>query len=162
MKKIKILLLALGIITCTAITVSCNDDDDYYTPGSSIVEIFDDYYPDATDVRWYYVGGYYVADFDYYGDDMEAWFSNDGSWLYTKTEIVYATLPVEVQVNLMTAYIDYDIEDIIKITTSKYGTFYNIEIENDNEELSLLYDESGTLIKIYANVMPYSWWDNLN
>ena len=55
-----------------------------------------------------------------------------------------------------------NIEDIIEITTSKYGTFYNIEIENDNEELSLLYDESGTLIKIYANVMPYSWWDSLN
>ena len=162
MKKIKILLLALGIITCTAITVSCNDDDDYYTPGSSIVEIFDDYYPDATDVKWYYVGGYYVADFDYYGDDMEAWFSNDGSWLYTKTEIVYATLPIEVQVNLMTAYIDYDIEDIIKITTSKYGTFYNIEIENDNEELSLLYEESGTLIKIYSNKMTYSWRDRIN
>ena len=114
MKKIKILLLTLGFITCTAITVSCNDDDDYYTPGSSIVEIFDDYYPDATDVRWYYVGGYYVADFDYYGEDMEAWFSTDGTWLYTKTEIIYANLPIEVQTNLMTAYIDYDIEDIIE------------------------------------------------
>ena len=162
MKKIKILLLVLGLTTATALTVSCDDDDSNYTPNSSIIEIFDDYYPDATDVEWYYVGGYLVADFEYYGQDMEAWFSYDGKWLYTKTDIVYADLPIEVQTSLITAYINYDIEDVIKITTSKYDTFYNIEIENDNEELSLLYDDSGALIKIYANVMPYSWWDNLN
>ena len=162
MKKINILLLAFGIAATTALTISCNDDDDDYTPSSSIVEIFDDYYPDATNVRWYYIGGYLVADFDYYGQDMEAWFSYDGRWLYTKTDIVYADLPIEVQANLMAAYIDYDIEDVEKITTSKYGTFYNVEVENDNEELSLLYDESGALIRVYANVMPYSWWDNLN
>ena len=162
MKKINILLLAFGIAAATALTISCNDDDDNYTPSSSIVEIFDDYYPDASNVRWYYIGGYLVADFDYYGQDMEAWFSYDGRWLYTKTDIVYADLPIEVQANLMAAYIDYDIEDVEKITTSKYGTFYNVEVENDNEELSLLYDESGALIRVYANVMPYSWWDNLN
>ena len=161
MKKIRILLLTIGLITSAALITSC-DDDDSYTPGSSIIEIFNDYYPDATNVNWYYVGGYLVADFDYYGEDMEAWFSYDGKWLYTKTYIVYSDLPIVIQTNLTTSYIDYDIEGVIKITTSKYGTFYNVEIENDNEELSLLYDDSGALIKIYANIMPYSWWDNLN
>ena len=162
MKKIRILLLTIGLITSATLIASCDDDDDNYTPSSSIIEIFDDYYPDATNVNWYYVGGYLVADFDYYGEDMEAWFSYDGKWLYTKTYIVYSDLPIVIQTNLTSSYIDYDIEGVIKITTSKYGTFYNVEIENDNEELSLLYDNSGALIKIYANIMPYSWWDNLN
>lgn len=153
----KILILIIGVVITTTIA-SCNDEDDYYTPNSTVIEVFYDYYPDATNVDWYYVNGYPVANFDYFGEEKEAWFSYAGQWLYTKTEINYNDLPNVVQQSFMTSYYNYDIDDVEKIETSKYGLFYNIEVENDIEDLSLLYNDIGILVKIYANTLPYTWW----
>ena len=125
--------MALGIITCTAITVSCNDDDDYYTPGSSIVEIFDDYYPDATNVRWYYVGGYYVADFDYYGDDMESF--------HSERKLVQFALPMLDELIKIAAREEVDLVvnlgDIIQDTSSK---------DLDIESLAFMFRQTHLLL----------------
>ena len=161
MKKIILVLLGISLIA-SVLPTSCSDDDDTYTPSSSVVEVFYDYYPDASNVRWYYVYGYLVADFDYNDTDMEAWFSGVGTWLYTKIDISYEELPAEIQNSLNINYPYYDIDDVREINTSKYGTFYNVDIDNDNEYLSLLYDEDGVLVNIYANVLPYTWWDTLD
>ena len=153
----KILILIIGVVITTMIA-SCDDDDNEYTPNSSIIEVFYDYYPDATNVNWFYVNNYSVADFDYYGEEKEAWFSYSGLWLYTKTEIEYNDLPDIVQENFMNSYYNYEINDVEKIETAKYGVFYNIEIENDITEQSLLYTDSGILVRIFANTLPYTWW----
>ena len=154
----KIMLWMIGILMMT-FAVSCDDCDDCYSPNSNVEEVFYDYYPDAVNVEWYYVNGYSVADFDYYGQDMEAWFSNAGEWIYTKIEMEYTNLPIVVQESFMSSYYEYNIDDVEEIETSKYGSFYNIEVENDIEELSLLYDETGILLKVYANTLPYTWWE---
>ena len=67
-------------------------------------------------------------------------------------------MPDIVQENFMNSYYNYEINDVEKIETAKYGVFYNIEIENDITEQSLLYTDSGILVRIFANTLPYTWW----
>ena len=152
--------LWVSVLLVSFLAVGCsNDDDGCYTPNSGIIEVFNDYYPDASNVQWYYVNGYVVADFDYFGEAMEAWFSSDARWLYTRTEMDFSDMPHTVKVNFIASYGDYEIDDSEEIKTSKYGVLYHIEAENDNERICLLYDSQGILLRVYADVLPYSWWE---
>ncbi len=158
MKKLICIISIFCIIALT--NTSC--DDKGYTPGSSIVNTFYNYYPNAYDVEWFYVNGFQVADFEINNQDKQAWFSYDGTWLYTKTEINYSLLPAAVQISFMKSYGDWTIDDVIEIETASNETYYNINIENSTTDLALLYDSEGYLIQSYVDVLPYTWWNYVN
>lgn len=146
--KFFFLLFALcGLFLGTA----CDDDNDNnrYTPASVIVKALTNKYPDAQRISWENKQEYEVADFylgDYY---TEAWFDNQGNWIFTETEIPLSMLPTAIRDDIAAGpYAQWIIKnDIDKIERPDTPTLYIVEVEKDEQEMDLYYMEDGTLIK---------------
>lgn len=92
--KIYILILALGAAWSLQ---SCdNDDHDSIAVPVELQNAFSSKYPNAVNVKWKGKSGYYVADF-YDGYETSAWFTQDGKWQMTETDIPYMALPQAVR-----------------------------------------------------------------
>ena len=71
---------------------SCdNDDDDSIAVPAALQEAFSSKYPNVKNLKWETKAGYYVADF-YDGYEASAWFTTDGNWHMTETDIPYTCL----------------------------------------------------------------------
>lgn len=146
------LLLALcGLFLGTA----CDDDNDdnRYTPASAITKALAEKYPDAQRISWENKHGYEVADFYLGNYDTEAWFDNQGNWIFTETEIPLSILPAAIRDNIAAGpYAQWVIKnEIDKIERPDAPTFYIVEVEKAEQEMDLYYTEDGALIKEVAD-----------
>ena len=93
-RKIFTFLLVLGVAWSLH---SCdNNDDESIAVPVELQSTFSAKYPNATNVEWENKYGYYVADF-YDGYEASAWFTQDGKWQMTETDIPYNALPQAVK-----------------------------------------------------------------
>ena len=116
-------------------------------------------YPDATNVKWLSKNGYIVAKFNTqairsFGSDYDfsVWFSGDGEWRMTESEVAYDALPEPVKAAFRASgYADWRVDDIDRLERAGMETFYVIEVEtrtgNIEREADLYYSETGVLIK---------------
>ena len=90
----KLRIYTLLIAFCAAWSLhSCdNDDDESIAVPTPLQEAFSTRYPNVKNVKWETKAGYYVADF-YDGYEASAWFTTDGNWHMTETDIPYTALP---------------------------------------------------------------------
>lgn len=140
-----------------AALISCSDDDDGITPVSQQVQnALSNKYPNATNVVWKSDSGFLVADFkdpttDNVLYDCEAWFSPQGKWYMTETDIPYSALPDAVKAAFEASeYAEWYIDDVDKVEREATATLYIIEAEardSDETEIDLYYTEDGTLVK---------------
>lgn len=139
------ILLALG--TCGL--QSCDNDDDSIQVSPQVQQALSSKYPGARFVEWESKSGYYVADFRDNTYETEAWFTPDGVWKMTETDIPYIALPQAVKNQFeISEYKSWRKEDIDKLEYS--GTtepIYIIEVEQGNQEVDLHYSQDGVLIK---------------
>lgn len=141
--KLYFLFLILGAMSLQ----SCdNDDDDAITVPPLIQNALADKYPGATRIEWETETGYYVADFYNNGYEISAWFSPEGIWHKTETDIPYTALPELVQVAFQKEYSAWRVDDVDKVERNEAETVYVIEIEKDKQEKHLRYSEEGVLI----------------
>ena len=145
--KTNLLLLALLISGFTL--QSCNDDDNNPNPGNTVVEsIFLQKYPSATRVDWEVKGTYYIADFWLNNQELEAWFSWDGEWFYTETDIAFNQLPEAIQTAFnQSEYAAWRIDDVDVVERNGMEIVYVIEVEQGKQEYDLYYTADGTLVK---------------
>ena len=148
----------LFILFALAALVSCSDKDDnpIAEVNTQLHNAFHSKYPNAVNVVWGMRSNYHVADFKdpVMGNtlvDCEAWFSQQGQWHMTESDIPYEELPEPVRTAFEASeYADWFIEDIDKVEREGTATLYVIELEardGQRTETDLYYLEDGTLVK---------------
>lgn len=147
------LLLALGAAWSLQ---SCDNDNDGSIPvPTELQNAFSEKYPNVANVKWETKAGYYVADF-HNGYEASAWFTPNGEWQLTETDIPYSALPQAVKTEFGKS--EYKngsgwlIDDVDKLERKNLETVYVIEVEKQNEERDLYYSEEGALIKTIVDV----------
>ena len=146
--KLKIFTLLLVLGAAWSLYSCDNNDDESITVPVELQNAFSSKYPNAANVKWENNSGYYVADF-YDGYEASAWFTQDGRWQMTKTDIPYIVLPQAVKTSFeATEYAtSWKQDDVDKLEREGVETVYVIEVEKQNQELDLHYSEDGVLIK---------------
>lgn len=146
-------LLWLTALLLSFAIISCNDDDDNSNPGNTAVEsAFVAKYPSATRVDWEVKGTYYVVDFWLNNQECEAWFSWDGQWHYTETDIRNDQLPEAVRAAYnQSEYASWVIDDVDVVERNGMEIVYVLEVKQGNQEFDLYYTADGTLVKAVAD-----------
>lgn len=150
MMKLKIYTLLLALSGAWCLQSCDNNDDESVNVPVELQNAFSTMYPNIANVKWEAKAGYYVADFRN-GYDASAWFTQDGKWQMTETDIPYSALPQEVknafERSEYTTASGWRIDDVDKLERVNLETVYVIEVENKNQEADLYYSEGGVLIK---------------
>lgn len=145
--KLKIFTLLLVLGAAWSLYSCDNNDDESITVPVELQNAFSSKYPNAANVKWESKSGYYVADF-YDGYEVSAWFTQDGKWKMTETDIPYDALPQAVKTSFEASeYKSWKIDDVDKLEREGFETVYVIEVENQNQEMDLYYSVNGELIK---------------
>lgn len=152
-------LLAMGMIGLQ----SCSNDDDDDLPGSKVPEAvrnaFDSSFSNTANVSWETKnvsnGQYYKVEFSNKSDNgykTEAWYTADGSWYMTETEMPYNAIPQAVKTSFETGEYaswkrDNEVERIERAGAAK-EVIYIIEVESPQDvDMDLIYSADGILIK---------------
>lgn len=145
--KLKFYTLLLALSAAWSLYSCDNNDDESITVPVELQNAFSSKYPNAANVKWESKSGYYIADF-YDGYEASAWFTQDGKWKMTETDIPYDALPQAVKTSFEASeYKSWKIDDVDKLERESFETVYVIEVENQNQEMDLYYSVNGELIK---------------
>lgn len=104
----------MATLVCSSfVFMSCDDDDDKFTPESIVTKAFDTKYPDAQRVSWENEAGYVKAEFYTGSYEAEAWFDPQGNWMLTETDLPYKALPQTVKNSFEASlYAKWKIDDV--------------------------------------------------
>ncbi|WP_163223322.1 PepSY-like domain-containing protein [Bacteroides sp. 214] len=128
--------------------VGCSDDDDNIKVDQTIQNAFEVQYPDVTRVEWEMKSGYYVADFKQNGMETEAWYSGQGIWKMTETDVLYKDIPQAVKSAFEASeYATWHVDDVDMLEMPDVETVYIIEVEKGKEEYDLYYTIDGVFVK---------------
>ena len=113
--KLKIYTLLLALSVTWSLQSCDNDDDGSIAVPAELQSAFSSKFPNAANVKWETKSGYYVADF-YDGYEASAWFTQDGKWQMTETDIPYNALPQAVKMSFENSeYASWKRDDIDKL-----------------------------------------------
>ena len=138
--KLKIYTLILALGAAWSLQSCDNNDDDSIAVPAELQNAFSSKYPNAANVKWESKSGYYVADF-YDGYEASAWFTQDGKWQMTETDIPYDALPQAVKNTINTTYPgQVDDADAEYVEEATGDTYYLIDIENSEKNVKISAD----------------------
>lgn len=142
----------LAVVLSAASFISCSSDDDsILVIPTTVTESFHHKFPTARPLEWERKGIYYVAEFGADNHSSEAWFSPDGQWHLTTSEIDFTQLPLSVQESFkQTKYGTSEIDEIEKVEKFNCATRYIIEVEKGEQDFYLYYLGGGELIKVIS------------
>ena len=156
--KARITFLSMMAVAGLFMTSCDDDDDDKWRPDYQVTSAFEQRYPNASRVEWdREYAGYYVADFRENGVEKEAWFSYDGTWVMTETDLLPANLPEVIRTALnKTEYTEANgwwIEDVDKLERLDMETIYILDMEQRRTDIDmdLYFAEDGTFIKAISD-----------
>lgn len=146
--KQKMKVLVMVFVAALAFCACDDDDNDNIKVPDAVSRVLYDKYPNVYDVEWERKGSYLVADCKQKGADMDVWFSAQGEWLLTETEVYKNELPTAV----LTAfehgeYATWRWDDADKLEYAGLAVQYVIEVEQGRQEVQLFYSETGDLLK---------------
>lgn len=151
MMKLKIYTLLMALSAAWSLQSCDNNDDDSIPVPTELQNAFSSMYPNVTNVEWETKSGYYVADFRN-GYEASAWFTPNGEWQMTETDIPYSALPQEVKASFEGSEYatsqGWKIDDVDMLERKGLETIYVIEVEKQNQEVDIYYSEAGVQIKI--------------
>ncbi len=140
-------LYVVALMVAAFVTTACSDDDDRFTADDvpvKVMEAFKAKYPD-TIAHWEKERGRIKAEFVVNGQETEAWFETDGTWIGTETDF-RGTLPDAVRSLIETEYAGYTIDDVDWVETPSVN-YFSIELERHGKpDVRLLIKEDGTLL----------------
>lgn len=140
MMKLKFFTLLLALSAAWSLHSCDNNDDESIAVPTELQSAFSAKYPNAANVKWESKSGYYVADF-YDGYEASAWFTQDGKWQMTETDIPYTALPEPVKNIINATYpgqVDDDDAEYVEEATG--ATYYLIDIENSEIDVKVSAD----------------------
>ena len=156
--KMYFALLAMGMIGLK----SCSNDDDDDLPSSKVPEVvrntFDSNFSNTSNLSWetktVSKGQYYKAEFNNKSDNgykTEAWYTADGTWYMTETEMPYNAIPQAVKTSFESSEYaswkrDNEVDRIERAAVKEI--IYIIEVESPQDvDMDLHYSADGILIK---------------
>lgn len=146
--KLKMFFAMLTLGVSAWMLQSCDDDDDLSVVPVELTDSLSKKYPQATRVEWENDRGYYIADFYENGWERTAWFTPEGIWQLTETEIRFTDLPDAVQTAFRaSAYATWEIEDVDMVERLEMEIVYVIEVEQYSQEMYLYYAADGVLVR---------------
>jgi len=102
----------------------------------------------SNDVTWSKQdSAHYEAQFSMHGIDTQAYFTSNGKWLETQTEIALFQLPKKVIESITKRYPDCSIVDAEKIEEADNKVFYETEIMSPRTNKQLEFKNDGTVYK---------------
>lgn len=143
----------IACLTCLAVFLAgCKDDDNEkpegIQPPDIITQAFNAKYPGITQVEWNVADNYYVADFENDSTSVDAWFSDNGTWMMEEAELRVTLIPDDIQNAIQQgAYASWMVDDASIINRAGMGTVYKVEVKKNSQEVDLYYTEFGNLIK---------------
>ncbi|GGK57550.1 PepSY-like domain-containing protein [Rufibacter glacialis] len=108
-------------------------------------------FPQAKIIEWERTGAHFEAEFDIAGIDHTVLVDTTGQILMQKQDITSAQLPQAITVALQKDYQAYLIDDLEKVEREGQ-VYYQVELENQNEDLKKVYAATGALAEI-------AYWD---
>ena len=156
--KMYFALLAMGMIGLQ----SCSNDDDDDLPSSQVPEAirnaFDSSFSNTANLSWetktVSKGQYYKAEFNNKSDNgykTEAWYTADGTWCMTETEMPYNAIPQAVKTSFESSEYaswkrDNEVDRIERNAVKEI--IYIIEVESPQDvDMDLHYSADGILVK---------------
>jgi len=115
------------------------------------------HYETDVPIEWTLIGwpamdeGDYVATFNMDNSNYWVWYDENGNWVGTVSEINTSGLPEAVNNMIKSQYANYTIASAKK-ENDKNGTAYEVKLENGQDKVTLLVDETGKIMKKKANV----------
>jgi hypothetical protein len=105
-------------------------------------------FPVKNDVAWSKQdSARYEAQFSVHGIDTQAYFTSNGKWLETQTEIALSQLPQKVVQTITKNYPGCSIIEAEKIEDAKNGIFYQADIMSPKTKKELELKDDGSLYK---------------
>ena len=156
--KMYFALLAMGMIGLQ----SCSNDDDDDLPSSQVPEAirnaFDSSFSNTANLSWetktVSKGQYYKAELNNKSDNgykTEAWYTADGTWYMTETEMPYNAIPQAVKTSFESSEYaswkrDNEVDRIERNAVKEI--IYIIEVESPQDvDMDLHYSADGILVK---------------
>ena len=151
--KLKIYTLLLALSVTWSLQSCDNDDDGSIAVPAELQSAFSSKFPNAANVKWETKSGYYVADF-YDGYEASAWFTQDGKWQMTETDIPYNALPQAVKTSFESSeYASWKRDDIDKLERyySADGTLIKSIVDTDDDNTEHLPVQLTEAMKNFIN-----------
>lgn len=86
------------------------------------------------------------AKFNIEGIPFSTHFLEDGTWVGTEHEVGFGDIDSSIKGKLMSDFPEYEVEKT-EISETAEGSFYVFEIKNGKDEIKLLMDSTGNVIK---------------
>jgi hypothetical protein len=101
-----------------------------------VLNAFHTEFTTVQDVSWTVSQEYYKADFDMNGQQVSAFFNEDGDLMGITRNISSTQLPVKLQSSLKNSYNSYWISDLFEVSKND-GTSYYVTLENGDKKIVL-------------------------
>lgn len=140
------MLLVMSLVIMAA---SCEKFEDG-KPSKDVRSEFAKMYPDAWDVEWERSAGGWTVSFETgkrpNGTDRQAWYSNDGAWIQTVTEILLADVPMNIKNYLQESEYGgavFEDNDAEYFETSSNNNFYRFDLLMGGREIEVDVNPNG-------------------
>lgn len=132
---------------------SCSKDDDNdinpVNVPSAVMSAFNQAYPN-TSAKWSLNDNYYVAEFGNDNNEVDVWFTSEGTIMLTVREMPASELPQAIKTAIQeTKYAAWKIDDVNLIQRKGFENLYKVEMDDlkSDNEVTLYYTTSGVLVK---------------
>ncbi|KAA9340584.1 PepSY-like domain-containing protein [Adhaeribacter soli] len=115
-----------------------------------VTSAFNTKYPNmkVTDWDWERDKGLYEAEFKMDGKEWEAYFTPEGAWEETETEIHKNQLPAPVNKSLTAGpYSNWSMDDYTEMDTPEKGKLYRVKAKDGNKKMYLTFDANGNMLE---------------
>lgn len=140
-------LYFIPVLIAAFVMASCSDETDDFGLNdvpAKVMETFNAQYP-HTMAHWERERGKIKAEFAVDGQEAEAWYEDDGTWIGTETNF-RGSFPEPVQHHIRTHYAGYTVDDADWIDTPTLH-YFDIDLEMPAKpDVRLLIQEDGTLV----------------
>ena len=116
------------------------------TPPSNVQTTFKKMYPKATGIAWSQDSGYYCANFVMNGFTKSVWFSAQGKWVMTQTDLVGLDRlsPTVYNAFVSGPYASWVVDDVTMVEFPKWQAIIVIKVDI---KYQLFYTPQGILLK---------------
>ncbi|PNW27512.1 PepSY-like domain-containing protein [Formosa algae] len=141
MKSLKLIVVTFLVGSFFAFTITTEKAP------KKVTYAFELKFPKAKKVKWEKENDTeWEVEFKMNKTEYSANFLEDGTWTETEHEVNKRDIPAIVKSSLLSNFPGFKIEEA-EISESKNGTVYEFEIEKDKEEIEVVIDVNGNIVK---------------